>query len=555
MLIDLDDEGAEDPSRVGAKAAWLARGRRAGLPVLPGVVVPTGLGRAAMLRGVEAMAVRGSGGARLAISQEPLPEDLSSSVIDAAQALGDPLVVRSSSILESSGEWSGAFTSYLDIHPDELPVAVRGCWASAFTVHTLQRYAAAGIAPGSAPMAVLIQRALDPEFGGVARMSGDAVTVVGVAGSPAPLVQGWEPGVHAIVPPSGIVRGDAALQLLGSPLIEEVVSVLRRAHQAVGATSCEWAVVDGAVAVLQLMRGEDREMPSLTVPEDFRHPAIAQLARLIRRFPGPLGEELVLPWAAAAPERFLEQRDAAKVDPLEALGEALEQARTLISEVWGGPKSTAVEHAVEQVRQLRAGDPGGPLEALGRLRPPDPERADWVLRLLARVRLGLAEAGAISSPDLGWHVSLKEAQTILRTGGTGAMRTRIGFDRWEPFDVAAVISRDRMTEGTPAAPGIAVGRMCYISDPGRTDHFRPRDVVVCVHPLPNLAALLWDASALVTTGGGPGAHLFESARALAIPAVASVHLEGLLGGQLGDFDGAISLAVDGTEGRVWADDW
>ena len=200
MLIDLENEQAEDPGRTGAKAAWLARGLRAGLPILPGLVVPAGESKTPMANGVEVMAQRGSGGARLSISQAPLSPELTAALVAETVALGDPLVVRSSSVLEGGGEWSGAFTSYLDIHPDETPVAVRGCWASAFTVHTLERYEAAELEPGSAPMAVLIQPALDPEFGGVARLSAEGeVTVIGVAGSPAPLVQGWDPGAHARV--------------------------------------------------------------------------------------------------------------------------------------------------------------------------------------------------------------------------------------------------------------------------------------------------------------------------------------------------------------------
>jgi hypothetical protein len=97
--------------------------------------------------------------------------------------------------------------------------------------------------------------------------------------------------------------------------------------------------------------------------------------------------------------------------------------------------------------------------------------------------------------------------------------------------------------------------MCFLSDPADADHFRPRDVVVGTHPLPNLAALLWDASALVTTGGGPAAHLFESARALAIPAVAAIHLDDIVGGDPATMSGKVSLAVDGVEGRVWAHEW
>ena len=97
--------------------------------------------------------------------------------------------------------------------------------------------------------------------------------------------------------------------------------------------------------------------------------------------------------------------------------------------------------------------------------------------------------------------------------------------------------------------------MCFVSDPHDVPDFRPRDVVVGTHPLPNLAALLWDASAVITTGGGPAAHLFESARALGIPAVTGLDLEALLGGDPAGKTGQVSLAVDGLGGRAWATGW
>jgi hypothetical protein len=332
VILDLDDDRALDPGRAGAKAAWLARGRRAGLPVLPGRVVPASASRPAMELAVEVMAQRGSGGARLRISQEPLDTELERELLVAVDGLGDLLVVRSSSLLEAGGEWSGAFTSYLDIRPEETPVAVRGCWASAFTVHTLERYEAAGIEPGSAPMAVLIQPFLDAQFGGVARYADDEITVIGVAGSPAPLVQGWDPGAHARV--SGdVVRGDPAVALMGENLILAVAAALRKAHETIGATSCEWAAVDGEVTLLQLMQIPDRLRPVVELPAALASASAAALARLVRRYPGPLGEALVLPWAVAEPERFLAPAEPADVDPLDALIEATELARGLVAEI------------------------------------------------------------------------------------------------------------------------------------------------------------------------------------------------------------------------------
>ena len=555
MLLDLTDERAEDPGLTGAKASWLARGLRAGLPILPGAVVPAPVSRPAMKRGVEVMETRGSGGARLAISQEALDADLADAVVTAARALGETLVVRSSSMLEGGGEWSGAFTSYLDLSPEETPVGVRGCWASAFTVHTLERYEASGIEPGSAPMAVLIQPALTPEFGGVARLADGEVSVIGVDGSPVPLVQGWDPGVHAQVTESGVVKGDTAGTVLGESVIRSVAEALRSAERAIGANTCEWAVAGGEVALLQLGRAEFREKKSLAVPEEFASPEIAGLARLVRRFPGPLGEELVLPWAVASPASFLDAVEPMDVEPLEAFVGASEQARTLTAEVWGARKADSSDRAIEAIRQLRGDQPLQAVGAMAMLRAPDAERSRSVLGLLATVRAALVEAGAVGRPEQAWHLSSQEIVEILRAGRASEMRSRIGFDRWEPFDAAVVIANGDSREAVSAAPGIGVGRLCFVDDPNTALDFRPRDVVVGLRPTPKLAPLLWDAAALITTGGGPAAHLFESARALAIPALAAVDLEGLLGQDLVSASGRFSVAVDGDDGRLWVTPW
>lgn len=555
MLIDLDDELAQDPGLTGGKAAWLARGRRAGLPVLPGFVVPADVSRDAMRRGAQAMDQRGPGGALLTISSGLMESDLESVVVAAARSLGDTLVVRSSSVLEAGGEWSGAFTSYLDIRPDEAPKAIRGCWASAFTVHTLDRYAAAEFAPGSIPMAVLVQRALDPDFGGVARLVDGEVTVVGVAGSPAPLVQGWDPGAHGRVSASGIVTGESAIELMGVDLIADVSTVLRAAYASIGANSCEWASVKGEVTLLQLMQFEERPSLVVEIPPVFEDPAIVDLARLVRRYPGPLGEELVLPWAVAAPGYFLESVEPLDVDPLEALLEAVEQSRTLVSAAWRTTKAIGSDRAASLVRGLRGERSEQALSAFADLRVPDLKQAEVVRKLLETACRGLVAAGAVAHPQLAWHLPLKDAIAILRAGQAPVLKSRIGFDRWEPFDVAAVIAHGKGGVGVPAAPGTAVGRMCFVSDPHDVPDFRPRDVVVGTHPLPNLAALLWDASAVITTGGGPAAHLFESARALGIPAVTGLDLEVLLGSDPAGQSGLVSLAVDGQGGRVWTMPW
>jgi hypothetical protein len=95
-----------------------------------------------------------SGAARLAIVGADQPDEIPD--LEAATAdMSEPMVVRSSSILEGSGAWSGAFTSYLDLQHGELGIGVLGCIASVFSASTLERYEATQIEPDSAPMAVL----------------------------------------------------------------------------------------------------------------------------------------------------------------------------------------------------------------------------------------------------------------------------------------------------------------------------------------------------------------------------------------------------------------
>ncbi len=501
------------------------------------------------------MEQRGSGGARLAISQAALPDDLAEAVVSSAATLGETLVVRSSSILEGGGEWSGAFTSYLDLSPEETPVGVRGCWASAFTVHTLERYEATGIDPGSAPMAVLIQPALTPDFGGVARLVDGEVSVIGVVGSPVPLVQGWDPGLHAQVTAEGVVKGEAAVSTIGESVVRSVAETLLAADRRIGANTCEWAVVGGNVTLLQLGRVEPREKSTLAVPEAFSRPEIGEAARLVRRYPGPLGEELVLPWALANTGGFLDDAEPADTDPREALLAAVQQSRALIAEVWGGRKADSLDEAAAAVRGLRGDEPLTAVRALESLRPADVERGRSILSLLARVRLAMVEMGAVGRPDQAWHLTSREISDVIRAGRAKEMRSRIGFDRWEPFDAAVVVAQGQEAQGVAAASGIGVGRLCFVDDPTTALSFRPRDVVVGLRPTPKLAPLLWDASALITTGGGPAAHLFESARALAIPAITSVDLEGILGTDLATASGTFSIAVDGNDGRLWAMPW
>jgi hypothetical protein len=556
MLLSLDDERALDPKAAGAKAAWLARARQAGLPVLPGLVITSDHATPYLGLGAEQLVQHGSGRARMTITGTPLPDALWNEVLSRAEVFSAPMVVRSSSALEGSGLWSGAFTSYLDVRHEELPKAVVGCYASVFTQSTVERFVAAGVSPAAAAIAVLVQPALDPESGGTARLVGEDVLVAGVKGSPVPLVQGWDPGVHAKVTLDGAVQGKAAVDTLGEEHLRRVAIALRHAQDAIGANSIEWAFQDDSLWLLQVQRfAVEPAAEGIAVTAELRTEAAAAMGRLIRRFPGPLGEAMVLPWAIA--DVGLADADvlAPDLDPFEAFREAVAQGAALTAEVWGLPKPVAAEKSRDTLRLLRSPDVGRALSRLAGLRPPDRVRAGNVLNLLAAARGGLVAAGAVAHEESAWHIAEQAAGARLAAPGGSAAVARIGFDRWEPFNATVVAAHGSSVRGTAAAAGVAFGRMCIVTEPGKAGHFRPRDVVVGVHPVPGLAPLLFDAAALITTGGGPAAHLFESARSLGIPALCATRIEDLVGAELSEVTDEWALAVDGTTAVVHGVPW
>lgn len=252
VLLDLDDPRAADPRLAGAKAATLARARQAGLPVLPGCVVPVEVGRAAAGRGAAALIEGGSGHARLAVMDHPLDPALHDALADLVRRVGGRVVVRSSSTLEHDPVWSGAFSSYDDVGVDDVATAVRGVWASAFTVDALERGAATGVEPADMCLAVLVQPELRLRFGGTARRyaQSDTVEVVGVAGSPAQLLTGRERGVRATAGPSGQLAGEGAT-VLGAEVVAAVAALTRRVADVLGHEAVEWGWVDGSPVLLQ----------------------------------------------------------------------------------------------------------------------------------------------------------------------------------------------------------------------------------------------------------------------------------------------------------------
>jgi phosphoenolpyruvate synthase/pyruvate phosphate dikinase len=138
--------GALGIGHAGYKAARLGAAARAGLPVLPGWVVPVCLGKSAMGAGADAVRNRGLGAGRAAVLGVTLDAELVAELRAAVDELGGRVIVRSSSPLEGDGRWAGAFSSVTGAGREDVAAAVRSCWASAFAVDPLERAEECGLA-------------------------------------------------------------------------------------------------------------------------------------------------------------------------------------------------------------------------------------------------------------------------------------------------------------------------------------------------------------------------------------------------------------------------
>lgn len=251
--LALADPACGDPSVTGAKAARLAQALAAGLPALPGMVVPAARSRRALADGFRRIASAGPHGAQLQV-MEADTGDLAE-LAELTAKLGDPVVVRSSSPLEGSGHWAGAFTSYLDVPPAHVLTAVRGVWASALGRDALERGDHLGAAQRAPEIAVLVQPRVRPDFSGTAHLDADGtVTVVAVDGDPAPLLHGWEPGWVCYRATDGAVHGDSSA--FGHGLVHAVADLVTETARRLGDDRIEWASVGGQLVLLQSTTGQ-----------------------------------------------------------------------------------------------------------------------------------------------------------------------------------------------------------------------------------------------------------------------------------------------------------
>jgi pyruvate,water dikinase len=256
-LLPLGPAATVGAAGCGAKAARLSAALRAGLPVLPGWVVPAAESRPAV-RAAAAVLRRGQPAAgRRAVLSRPLDPALAAELREAAIRLGGRVIVRSSSRLEADPRWSGAFSTVAGVGPDEMTTAVRSCWASAFAVDPLARLGSCGLPLEALELGLLIQPEICPAAGGMARVvapaqGGVEVVVEGTEGHPGALLAGWADGASARVSLPVLAAGGPLLGLLGRDLVISVARLAARVHRRLGDQAIEWAAgQDGQVWLLQ----------------------------------------------------------------------------------------------------------------------------------------------------------------------------------------------------------------------------------------------------------------------------------------------------------------
>ena len=508
-LLDLDDPRARDRAIAGGKAALLASARAEGLPVVDGVVVAMTASDPAFAAGASALEQPGGHGSarRHALQCQP-DAGLVDELAERVRALGEPVIVRSSALVEDDGAWSGAFASMGDVEADDLSAALRSCWASSFSPDVLERREEMDTPVEDLQLALLVQRHLDTTAAGTAEVVEDgSVRVVATAGSPAALMQGWDVGATFLVSGSEVTHasGQAAVD---ESTIAAAAALALQANQVVGASSIEWGAADRRMYLLQCRRSADdateapradaQELTTAGFDTDLADPVVLRVATVLARYRGSTGLDLVLPWAAGMPS-------LPPVDDAMPAADAHTLSGELAAGAWDMPADAARDATAKVMAALRAGD---------------------VQSAVARLRGCRSVDGQLAAAVLA---AVEEMDNEERSAAL----------RWEPFLHDVARANDHCTTGEGIVPGVGAGAAVFLTDPWSAS-VRPGQVMFLDRPLPGFAPLLWRASGVVCRGGGAAAHLFEVAGSLGVPTVV---------GEVAATPGQL-VSVDGS-GKVW----
>ena len=510
-------------------------------------------GDEALAVGIAALAEENSGYARARIMDLQLDPSLANGATARSDELGESLVVRSSTIVESSGTWAGAFASYEDLGPGEVPLGIKGCWASAFGAHVLGRAEMSATKPSHFGMAVLVQKQLNPTHGGVASVGASGeVTIAAVEGSPAAIVSGWERGEVAVVSAPDVAP--AAGPADEPSMFGDVARLATDTKSAVSCNHIEWAMTDGELWLLQANTLPVARAGASAAPQSalFTDPRSVSLAGTLAAYPGHTGGRLVVSWGLGS---SLPQPVA--VSPHKSLIEIYDTAVALADSLrttrWGAAQA-GLSGGLPTVLTRPQHDSANSLDELFNDAGLDKKKASELLGLLDALGRRLADEGRIAAPGWLWHLDTRSLEAAVRgEDGRYDPATRVGVSRTEPFLYGAVSAGGVGVKGRAAAPGWGAGRLRMVRNAADTQSVLPREVVAAVYPLNNLAPLLWNAAGVITTGGSPGAHLFEVASWLGVPAVCGVDLESLFGATLdvASSEPMALAAVDGDQGIAW----
>lgn len=492
-MLPLGDPRALDPALSGAKAANLARCAAAGFSVLPGFVVTTGAFDAA------------DPGWAVGV-----PTAIEAAIADAWRALGDadqPLVVRSSSTVEDIGASSmaGQFLSLLGVVGLEaLLDAVRQVQRSA-TGHGGPHSALGPTgAPGPpAPMAVLVQRQVSAQLGGVLfgldPVSGDRQHILAevVPTGPEGLVSGTVTAQRYLLGRRGrVIEGPAEEEgpgLLDRRSRTRLAGLAGDAADAFGrAQDVEWAIDDaGTLWMLQSRpvtaagegRGQGRLLGPGPVGETFPEP-LRPLEEDLWLPPLRSGIEAALTATATVPRAevtssplliAVQGRVACDLELLGASPQAPSRWRMLDPRV-GGRRAVSAwrigrlrtvlpQLAAEMCRRV-----DGELAALPQL---DAMSSAEVLEVVSRARGYLSSvhghevlSGALLTGDTG-GTAAGVAMDVLRRGRALGLADREIVVRW-PVVLALTAPRlgaphelPPVSEGNRKAPG---GRAAQLDD-------------------------------------------------------------------------------------------
>jgi len=298
----LAEISADDPERVGGKAASLGELTGAGLPVPSAFVVSAGTYRS-FIEGTgideplfEATDIDSDDSKALASAAEraqaliletDVPQSVREDVLAAYDELGDGAVaVRSSATAEDlpDASFAGQQDTYLNVSRAELLDRVKECWASLFTQRAIYYRNEQGFDHDAVNIAVVVQEMVDAEKSGVLFTSHPST------GAPTAIVEAaWGLGEVVV---SGTVSPDNYVIDRGSGDIDDITVAEKK---------------------VMCVRGEDGTTVERSVPEEKRDRQVldeSELRRLIEvgeRVEDHYGTPQDVEWAILDDEVYLLQ--------------------------------------------------------------------------------------------------------------------------------------------------------------------------------------------------------------------------------------------------------